>query len=71
MNNHPKQIHVNLNQLKNFQCPKCKGEEFTTVYYLKEVSAILSKTGKEELLPVEFFKCVKCGFVTPIVKTGR
>lgn len=41
----------------------CKGNTFFPVMFFKELSPMLSPTGKEELIPVETFRCTTCGSI--------
>jgi NAD-dependent dihydropyrimidine dehydrogenase PreA subunit len=39
----------------------CDSTEFTKTYSYKRISAIVSPTGKDEIVVMEFVKCLKCG----------
>ena len=54
-------INVDLSKCPNLECPQCKGTHFVSVLVIKKISGVLSPTGKDELVAVEIFKCVKCG----------
>jgi len=54
-------VNVDLSRCPDIQCPHCKGTYFVSVLTIKKISGVLSPTGKDELVGVEIFKCVKCG----------
>ncbi len=60
-------INVDLNKVPFERC-KCGGSQWTIVYLLKKVSALVSPTGKETLVPIQVFACSKCGTVSPLFK---
>jgi len=56
-------INVNLKNLETVKCPSCGKEFFTTVWHLKKIPALVSKSGRDEIFPVAGFRCVNCGVV--------
>ena len=50
---------------KNVQCD-CGGFLFTEKMMFKKISAIISPTGKEEVVPMSVIVCDKCGKVPEI-----
>lgn len=61
-------LKIKLNDMRSMECPECHSTEFITVYVLKEVPSVVSRTGRVEIQPVEFFKCAECGHLTSIIK---
>jgi hypothetical protein len=57
------QIRVNLNDAKAVVCEECGNQTFDAVLLIKKVSAILSPTGKEEVIPIQTLACYKCGHI--------
>ena len=58
------QREVNIETLESVKCknPECSGHTFfCKAYEIKIVPSVLSGSGREELVPVEKFFCVKCG----------
>jgi len=55
-------INIRLNDLDNYKCD-CGCEVFNSVVVLKKLSALQSPSGKEELIPIPVFCCVKCSKV--------
>jgi len=59
-------VRINLQDTPWQEC-ECGGLSFEPGLMFKRISALLSPSGKEEVMPVEIFKCVECkkipGFV--------
>ena len=64
------QIKINLDDLERVKCESCDGEHFDLVYIVHKVPAMLSRTGKEALFPVAYFRCVSCLKITKIINRG-
>ena len=58
-------INVDLNKVPVERC-KCGGGTWKIVYLLKKVSALISPTGKETLVPIQIFACDKCGLISSL-----
>ena len=56
-------INLDLSNVDNIKCDECDNETFVPAFIIKQVSALMSPTGKETLVPVQLFKCSKCGHV--------
>jgi len=56
-------IRVDLSQCEVMRCRKCGGEVFDMGFQLRKVSALVSPTGREEVIGVQVFVCRKCGEV--------
>lgn len=63
MNQPTQQIPVDLKNAQDIQCEKCMGKYFIPVFSIKKVSALISPTGEELMVPVQTFKCSNCGHV--------
>jgi len=44
----------------------CGNHTFLPVYIFKKISAVLAPTGKEELIPMETYRCSACGSIPKI-----
>jgi uncharacterized Zn finger protein len=44
-------------------CEKCEKETFIEALMLRQVSALLSKSGRAGIAPLQVFTCVNCGHV--------
>ena len=57
------QIKVKPEDLKDIVCEECGGKFFRQVQAFKRLSALISPTGKEQIVPVPSFRCDDCGFI--------
>jgi len=63
MMNNPQQPQMNIDfsQTTAEVCEKCENDTFTQVYQMRKLSALLSPTGQESMIPIQVFACTKCG----------
>ena len=59
----PNQMNVSYDQTDPIQCEKCEGEVFVPAFLLRKVSALVSPTGKETVLPIQLFACANCNHI--------
>ena len=52
---------VDLSQAETILCESCNNSLFIESYVLKRVSAIVSPTGQEAIVPIQVFACGGCG----------
>ena len=57
------QIPVDLKNAQDIECEECKGQYFSPVFSIKKISALISPTGQEMMIPVQTFQCSSCGHV--------
>ena len=57
------QVQVDLNQAETLKCKGCNNYVILQSYILKRLSAIVSPTGEETLIPVQVYSCGNCGKV--------
>ncbi len=57
------QVNVDMTQTTSVKCDECGCEHFEQVVRMRRLSAILSPTGKEALIPMPVFACKNCGHV--------
>tara|TARA_R110002167_G_scaffold266870_1_gene473639 strand:- start:595 stop:819 length:225 start_codon:yes stop_codon:yes gene_type:complete len=62
------QMNVDFNQTSGVECEKCENATFTQVFYIRKLSALLSPSGEESLIPVPTFACAECGHVNDGLK---
>jgi len=67
MNN---KLNIDLSNVDNVTCNECKGDHFSPTFLLKKISALMSPTGKETLIPIQVFKCDKCGHINELFLQG-
>jgi hypothetical protein len=53
-------LNVNVDTLPLIQCKRCRGTLFKDVVVIKKLSALLSPTGKDEVMPFPIFVCNNC-----------
>jgi hypothetical protein len=65
MNNIPNMPRPGLDysQTDSIVCEKCESEVFQPAFLLRKVSALVSPTGKETIVPMQLFACISCGHV--------
>jgi DNA-directed RNA polymerase subunit RPC12/RpoP len=56
-------VQVDLREADTIKCDDCGNYLFITSFILKRVSAIVSPTGEEALVPVQVYSCGDCGKV--------
>ena len=57
------QVQINPNDLTDVMCENCDNQTFTLVFLFKKLSAILSPSGKETLVPLQVYACAKCDHI--------
>ena len=57
------QVQVDLKQADTIKCKECNNYLFIVSYVLKKLSAVMSPTGQEALIPVQVYSCGNCGNV--------
>ena len=65
MNNPQQQMQMNIDfeQITPVVCDECGHDVFTQALKMRKISALLSPTGQETMIPVQAFACVKCGHI--------
>ena len=53
-------ININPEDLEDVVCDKCENQTFEMVLMFKKLSAILSPSGKESLIPLQVYRCAEC-----------
>ena len=59
----PPQMNIDFSQTTPEVCEKCENDTFQQVYQMRKLSALLSPTGQESMIPIQIFACHKCGHV--------
>ena len=57
------QMNVDFSQTTAETCESCENDTFTQVYKMRKLSALLSPTGQESMIPIQVFACAKCGHI--------
>ena len=66
--NQQPQMNVDFSQTQSLKCDECGKDTFTQVFYIRRLSALLSPSGEESLIPVPTFACASCGHVNEGLK---
>ena len=56
-------VQVDLTQADTVLCEKCSNGLFIQSFFLKKISALMSPTGKEAIVPIQVYSCGNCGVV--------
>ena len=57
------QVTVDLSQADNVVCKYCGNHSFIQSFFLKKISALMSPTGQEAIVPIQVYSCGNCGEV--------
>ena len=70
MSSHPKGmpqrqegLQIDLSKTDTIVCEECGNASFIQAFFLKKVSALVSPTGKEAIIPMQVFSCGNCGAI--------
>ena len=58
-----KGLNVDPSSMKDIKCENCGCRFFRQVHAFKRVSALVSPTGKEQIIPVPTYRCDDCGYI--------
>ncbi|NCW62932.1 MAG: hypothetical protein EBW04_02170 [Betaproteobacteria bacterium] len=59
----PKQVELDISKADTIQCQECGNASFIPSFFLKKISALMSPTGKEAIVPIQVYSCGNCGVV--------
>jgi len=73
LNTDQMQVKINMNDASDLTCDECGHKYFTQLMMFKKISAVMSPTGEESLVPIQVFACNSCGHVNEqfIPPTGQ
>ena len=57
------QMNIDFSQTSAEICEKCENDTFVQVYKIRKLSALLSPSGTEAMIPIQLFTCAKCGHI--------
>ena len=70
MSSHPKGmppredgLQLDISKTDTIVCENCGNASFIQAFFLKKVSALVSPTGKEAIVPMQVFSCGNCGTI--------
>jgi len=56
-------VNVDLSSADDITCDSCGNYTFLPVMLMKRLSAIMSPTGQEAIIPMQVFSCNACGWI--------
>tara|TARA_R100000995_G_scaffold39921_1_gene18472 strand:+ start:41 stop:280 length:240 start_codon:yes stop_codon:yes gene_type:complete len=56
-------LQIDLSKTDTIVCEECGNASFIQAFFLKKVSALVSPTGKEAIVPMQVFSCGNCGTI--------
>jgi ribosomal protein S27AE len=56
-------VQVDLSQAETILCEQCQNGLFIASFFLKRISALVSPTGKEAIIPLQVYSCGNCGHI--------
>ena len=75
MNQQPPRINIDLSDAEDVKCDSCGNYTFVEVVMMKKVSALVSPSGKDAIVPIPTFSCNACGYINaqflPIIPKNR
>lgn len=63
MKNQQPPVNLDLSTAQDVVCDNCGNYTFNEVVLMKRISALVSPTGKEAIVPIPTFACNACGFI--------
>lgn len=51
---------LDLEKAASIECTECGNDRFIVHYMLKELSALVSPTGQDTIIPIQVFACSNC-----------
>ena len=65
-----REVQVDLTKADTIKCDDCGNYLFITAHVIKRLSAIISPTGQEAMIPVQVYSCGNCGKVPKMFLDG-
>ena len=56
-------LQIDLSKAETIVCENCGNASFIQAFFLKKVSALVSPTGKEAIVPMQVLSCGNCGTI--------
>jgi len=57
------EMKIDASDLDDILCEECGGKIFRQASMFKKLSALISPTGKEQIVPIPVFRCDDCGHI--------
>ena len=56
-------LQLDISKTDTIVCEECGNASFIQAFFLKKISALMSPTGKEAIVPMQVFSCGNCGAI--------
>tara|TARA_B100000902_G_C27152772_1_gene834622 strand:+ start:336 stop:575 length:240 start_codon:yes stop_codon:yes gene_type:complete len=56
-------MHIDMSKAVDMKCEECENKTFKNTNLIKTISALVSPSGKEMIIPIPVFACESCGNV--------
>lgn len=57
------QVNFDISQAEDVTCERCGNYTFEQIMLMKKISALVSPTGKDAVVPIPTFSCNACGHI--------
>ena len=65
-------VQIDISKADTISCEECGNASFIQAFFLKKISALMSPTGKEAIVPMQVFSCGNCGTIPKnMTETGE
>ena len=65
------QQQLDISKADTIVCEECGNASFIQAFFLKKISALMTPTGKEAVVPMQVFSCGNCGAIPKnMIETG-
>ena len=61
---------VDISQTNPVKCEKCENQTFKQTLLIRKLSALVSPSGQDAIIPMQVFSCDKCGHVNKEFQQG-
>ena len=56
-------VQIDISKADTITCEECGNASFIQAFFLKKISALMSPTGQESIVPIQVFSCGSCGTI--------
>ena len=56
-------VQIDISKADTITCEDCGNASFIQAFFLKKISALMSPTGQESIVPIQVFSCGSCGTI--------
>ena len=64
-------VELDISKADTISCDECGNASFIQAFFLKKLSALMSPTGKEAIVPMQVFSCGNCGSIPSNMTEGN